>query len=243
MFTEEQLESATLDILENLGYERLNGYYIDRDYHSVFMEGNLFDDLRSINKEFDDSQIQEAIRTIKTLSQGNPVTDNKIFTKYLIEGVPVPVKTNTGYQHKNVKLIDFDNINSNHFQAIQQYTIIEYENKRPDIIIFINGIPIVVVELKSATDENATLEDAYNQLVRYREISIPSLFKYNQFLVISDGVMAKAGTITSPYSRFSDWKKVEEYDEVYENMPTHDILFKGMFRKDRLLDIIQNFII
>ena len=243
MFTEEQLEDATLTILENLGYERLNGYSIDRDYHSVFMDNNLFDDLRAINKDFDDIQIQEAIKSIKTLSHGNPIEDNKTFTKYLLEGVPVQVKTNTGYQYKNVKLIDYQNINNNHFQAIQQFTIIEFDEKRPDIIIFINGIPLVVIELKTVTNEDVTIEDAYKQLTGYRNVTIPTLFKYNQFLVISDGVTAKAGTITSPYSRFSDWKKVEEDDEIYENMPTHETLFNGMFRKDRLLDLIQNFIL
>ena len=243
MFNEEQLEDATLNIFEELGYERLNGYNIDRDYHNVFMENNLFDDLCRINKDFTDSQIQDAIKTIKTLSHGNPVEDNKICTRYLLEGVPVQVKTNNGYQYKNVKLIDFDNINANHFQAINQYTIIEFDTKRPDIIVFINGIPLVVIELKTATNEDVKLEDAYTQLTGYRNVYIPSLFKYNQFLVISDGVTAKAGTITSPYSRFSDWKKVEANDEVYENMPTHETLFNGMFKKDRLLDIIQNFIL
>ena len=243
MFNEEQLEDATLNIFEELGYERLNGYNIDRDYHNDFMENNIFDDLCRINKEFNDSQIQDAIKTIKTLSHGNPIEDNKIFTRYLLEGVPVQVKTNNGYQYKNVKLIDFNNINANHFQAINQYTIIEFDTKRPDIIVFINGIPLVVIELKTATNEDVKLEDAYTQLTGYRNVYIPSLFKYNQILVISDGVTAKAGTITSPYSRFSDWKKVEAYDEVYENMPTHETLFYGMFKKERLLDIIQNFIL
>ena len=108
MFNEEQLEDATLNIFEELGYERLNGYNIDRDYHSVFMDDCLFDDLCKINKDFNDSQIQEAIKTIKTLSHGNPIEDNKTFTRYLLECVPVQVKTNTGYQYKNVKLVDFD---------------------------------------------------------------------------------------------------------------------------------------
>ena len=243
MFTEEQLEDITLNILENLGYERINGYNLDRDYHSVFMDNALFDDLCRINQDFNDSQIQEAVKTIKTLSHGNPIEDNKTFTRYLLEGVPVQIKTNSGYQYKNIKLIDFNNIDNNHFQAVQQFTIIEFDTKRPDIIIFINGIPLVVVELKTAVNESVKLEEAYNQLTGYRTVYIPSLFKYNQFLVVSDGVTAKAGTITSPYSRFSDWKKIEDSDEVFENMPTHETLFNGMFRKDRLLDIIQNFIL
>ena len=243
MFNEEQLEDMTMQLLSELGYECKNGYDIERDYHSVFNDATLFDDLANINKDFTDEQINEAIKTIKNLTYNNVVEDNKEFTKYLLQGVPVEIKTNTGYQYKNVKLIDFDDINNNHFQAINQFTIIEFEQKRPDIILFVNSIPLVVIELKTATNEEVKLENAYNQLWRYREMSIPTLFRYNQFLVISDGVTAKAGTITSPFSRFSDWKKIEDTDEVKENMDTHITLFKGMFRKDRLLDIISNYIL
>ena len=243
MFTEEQLEDMTMSLLDKLNYECKNGYDIERDYHSVFYDDTLFDDIANINRDFTDEQINEAIKTIKNLTYNNVVEDNKEFTKYLLQGVPVEVKTNTGYQYKNVKLIDFDNVENNHFQAINQFTIIEFEQKRPDIIIFVNSIPLVVIELKTATNEDVKLEDAYLQLHKYREVSIPSLFRYSQFLVISDGVTAKAGTITSPYSRFSDWKKVEDTDVVTENMPTHETLFNGMFRKDRLLDLIGNYIL
>ena len=243
MFTEEMLEEMTMNLLLELGYDCKNGYEMDRDFHSVFDDNTLFDSISNINRDFNEEQIYEAIKIIKNLTQNNVVEDNKEFTKYLLQGIPVEVKTNNGYQYKNVKLIDFDNINNNHFEAINQFTIIEFEQKRPDIIIFINGLPLVVVELKTATNEDVKLEDAYLQLHKYREISIPSLFRYNQFLVISDGVTAKAGTITSPYSRFSDWKKVEDTDIVTENMPTHETLFNGMFRKDRLLDLIGNYIL
>jgi len=243
MFTEEQLEDMTMTLLSNLYYECKNGYDIERDYHSVFLNDTLFDDISKINKNFTADQINEAIRIIKNLNQNNVIADNKEFTKYLVQGVPVEVKTDSEYQYKNVKLIDFENINDNHFQAINQFTIIEFEQKRPDIIIFVNSIPLVVIELKTATNEEVKLEDAYNQLWRYREMSIPTLFKYNQILIISDGVTAKSGTITSPYSRFSDWKKIEENDIVTENMATHESLFKGMLRKDRLLDLINNYIL
>lgn len=243
MFNEKQLEDMTMSLFKNLNYECKNGYDLDRDYHSVFCDDTLFNDIANINRSFTDEQINEAIKIIKNLTHNNVVEDNKEFTKYLLQGVPVEVKTNTGYQYKNVKLIDFDDIENNHFQAINQFTIIEFEQKRPDIIIFINSIPLVVIELKTATNEDVNLKDAYNQLWRYREMSIPTLFRYNQFLVISDGVTAKAGTITSPYSRFSDWKKIEDTDEVRENMDTHLTLFNGMFRKDRLLDLIENYIL
>ena len=243
MFNEEQLEDMTLSLFKNLSYECKNGYDLDRDYHSVFCDDTLFNDIANINKDFTDEQINEAIKIIKNLTHNNVVEDNKEFTKYLLQGVPVEVKTNTGYQYKNVKLIDFDDIENNHFQAINQFTIIEFEQKRPDIVIFVNSIPLVVIELKTATNEDVNLKDAYNQLWRYREMSIPTLFRYNQFLVISDGVTAKAGTITSPYSRFSDWKKIEDTDEVRESMDTHLTLFNGMFRKDRLLDLIENYIL
>ncbi|MCM1370714.1 MAG: type I restriction endonuclease subunit R [Clostridium sp.] len=243
MFNEEQLEDMTMLLLCDLGYDCKNGYDIERDYHSVFTEDSLFDDLANINRDFTDDQINEAIRIIKNLNQSNVVEDNKEFTKYLLQGVPVEVKTSSGYVFKNVKLIDFDNIYNNHFQAINQFTIVEFEQKRPDIIIFVNSIPLVVVELKTATNEDVKLEDGYLQLHKYREISIPTLFRYNQFLIVSDGVTAKAGTITSPWSRFSDWKKIEDTDSVTENMPTHEKLFKGMLRKERLLDLIGNYIL
>ncbi len=243
MFNEEQLEDMTMQLLSKLGYECKNGYEIERDYHSVFNDETLFRDLAFINPSFTDAQIYEAIKIVKNLPCSSVIEDNREFTKYLLQGVPIEVNVDGNYQYKNVKLIDFVNVNNNHFQAINQFNIIEFERKRPDIIIFVNGIPLVVIELKTVTNEEVKLEDAYNQLWRYKEISIPTLFRYNQFLIISDGVTAKAGTITSSYSRFSDWKKIDDNDEVKENMDTHLTLFKGMLRKDRLLDIINNYIL
>jgi type I restriction enzyme R subunit len=126
MFDEDQLEEMTMDLLLELGYDCKNGYELDRDFHSVFDEDVLFDSVANINREFNDEQINEAIRIIKNLTQNNLVEDNKEFTKYLLQGVPVEVKTNNGYQYKNVKLIDFDHIDNNHFEAINQFTIIEF---------------------------------------------------------------------------------------------------------------------
>lgn len=244
MFNEETLEKITMEMLEKLEYECINGYEMKRtDFSKVLLEDDLVQAIEKINKSIKDEQIQEAVRIIRNLDHNNTILNNKQFTKYLLEGISVPIQENRETRYKTVKIIDFDNIFNNTFKAINQYTIIEHSEKRPDIIIFINGMPLVVVELKSTVREEVKLEDGYNQLKGYQEVHIPSLFYYNQFMIVSDGVQARAGTITSPWSRFSEWKKVEDKDEVKENMPTHQSLFNGMLRKDRLLDIINNFIL
>lgn len=244
MFDEETLEKVTMEMLEELEYECINGYEMERtDFSKVLLEDDLVQAIERINKGINDEQIQEAVRLIRNLDNNNTILNNKQFTKYLLEGISVPIQENGETRYKTVKIVDFDNISNNTFKAINQYTIIEHSEKRPDIIIFINGMPLVVVELKSTVREEVKLEDGYYQLKGYQEVHIPSLFYYNQFMIVSDGVQARAGTITSPWSRFSEWKKVEDKDEVKENMPTHQSLFNGMLRKDRLLDIINNFIL
>lgn len=244
MFDEETLESVTMEILQDLRYECINGYEMKRiDFSKVLLEEDLLDAIERMNKGIEFEQIQEVIKTIRNLDNNNTILNNKQFTKYLLEGISVPIQEDGETKYKTIKIIDFENIQNNIFKAINQYTIIEHSEKRPDIIIFINGMPLVVVELKSTVREDVKLIDGYNQLKGYQEVHIPSLFYYNQFMIVSDGVQAKAGTITSPWSRFSEWKKVEDTDEVLENMPTHKTLFNGMLRKDRLLDIISNFIL
>lgn len=244
MFDEQTLEKITMEKLEKLEYECINGYEMERtDFSKVLLENDLVQSIGKINKGIKDEQVQEAIRLIRNLDNNNTILNNKQFTKYLLEGISVPIQENGETRYKTVKIVDFDNISNNIFKAINQYTIIEHSEKRPDIIIFVNGMPLVVVELKSTVREEVKLEDGYHQLMGYKEVHIPSLFYYNQFMIISDGVQARVGTITSPWSRFSEWKKIEDTDEVKENMPTHQTLFNGMLRKDRLLDIINNFIL
>lgn len=244
MFDEETLEKVTMEMLQNLGYECINGYEMERtDFSKVLLEEDIVQAIEKINNGIKLEQIQEAVRLIRNLDYNNTILNNKQFTKYLLEGIPVPIQENGETRYKTVKILDLDNIQNNTFKAINQYTIIEHSEKRPDIIIFINGMPLVVVELKSTVREDVKLIDAYHQLKGYQEVHIPTLFYYNQFMVVSDGVRARAGTITSQWSRFSEWKKIEDSDEVLENMPTHQTLFNGMFRKDRLLDIISNFIL
>lgn len=244
MFDEETLEKVTMEMLRNLEYECINGYEMERtDFSKVLLEEDVVQAIEKINKGIKSEQIQEALRLIRNLDHNNTILNNKQFTKYLLEGISVPVQENGETKYKTVKILDLDNIQNNTFKAINQYTIIEHSEKRPDIIIFINGMPLVVIELKSTVREEVKLIDGYHQLKGYQEVHIPTLFYYNQFMVVSDGVQARAGTITSPWSRFSEWKKTEDADEVLENMPTHQTLFNGMFRKDRLLDIISNFIL
>lgn len=244
MFDEETLESVTIEILQGLGYECINGYEMKRtDFSKVLIEEELINAIKRINKGIDFEMIQEVIRTVRNLDNNNTILNNKQFTKYLLKGISLPIQENGETRYKTIKIVDFNNISNNTFKAINQYTIIEHSEKRPDIIIFINGLPLVIVELKSTVREDVKLIDGYNQLKGYQEVHIPTLFYYNQFMIVSDGVQARAGTITSPWSRFSEWKKIEADDEVTENMPTHKALFYGMLRKDRLLDIINNFVL
>jgi type I restriction enzyme R subunit len=244
MFDEETLEKVTMEMLQELGYKCINGYEMQRtDFSKVLLEEDLVQAIEKINKGIQNEQIQEAVRLVRNLDHNNTVLNNKQFTKYLLEGISVPIQENGETKYKTVKIVDFDNTSNNTFKAINQYTIIEHSEKRPDIILFINGLPLVVVELKSTVREEVKLIDGYNQLKGYQEVHIPSLFYYNQFMIVSDGVQARAGTITSPWSRFSEWKKVEDTDEVRENMPTHQTLFNGMLEKHRILDIINNFIL
>lgn len=244
MFKEETLENITMEILKELEYECINGYEMERtDYSKVILEEDLRNAIYKINDNVTDEQVTEVVRQIKNLEHNNTILNNKQFTKYLLEGCQVPINENGETRYKTIKIVDFNNISNNTFKAINQYTIIEHSEKRPDIIIFINGLPLVVVELKSTVREEVNLEDGYHQLKGYQEVHIPTLFYYNQFMVVSDGVQARAGTITISWSRFSEWKKIEADDEVTENMPTHKTLFYGMLRKDRLLDIINNFVL
>lgn len=243
MFDEETLEKITMEMLASLEYECISGYEIERDFTKVLLEKDLINTIEKLNPNIKNEQTSEVIRLIKNLDNNNTILNNKQFTKYLLEGISVPVQENGETKYKTIKILDLDNINNNIFKAVNQFTIIEHSEKRPDIILFVNGLPLVVIELKSTIREEVKLIDGYNQLKGYQEVHIPTLFYYNQFMIVSDGVQARVGTITSPWSRFSEWKKVEAYGEVKENMPTYKTLIEGMLRKDRLLEIISNYIL
>ena len=169
MVDEKLLEKITIDILHDLDYECINGYEMKRtDFSQVILEEDLKEAIKKINANIDEDKIQEVIKQIKNLEYNNTILNNKQFTKYLLEGCQVPINENGDTRYKTIKIVDFNNISNNIFKAINQYTIIEHSEKRPDIIIFVNGLPLVVIELKSTFREEVKLIDGYNQLKGYQ---------------------------------------------------------------------------
>ena len=248
MFTEESFENVVIDYLKELNYDYIHGSNLTRDNKEVLLLENLKTNLININKEIPESSIDYAIKKIQNFETNDVFTNNKLFHKYLTEGIEITEFINGKTVYHTVKLIDFDNIKNNEFLVVNQLEIVEDDIKKiPDIIVYVNGIPLVCMELKSTSREEVNIEDAYKQLMNYKEVHIPSLFYYNAFLVISDGVNTKAGTITAPFNRFMEWKKINIEDEVKDTLGVNyknlDTLLYGMFDKERFLDIIKNFIL
>lgn len=251
-FTEDLLEEATIEILQNLGYDyafgpdiSLGGTYEERkDYREVILVNRVRDSLYRINRDLPEEALEEAYRQIITFNSPMLEENNRHFHKLLTEGIEVSFMENGQPRTKNAKIIDFvqETMDRNEFLVVNQFTIVENEERRPDLIIFVNGLPLVLIELKSASDENVGIESAYNQIQTYKK-DIQSLFNYNAFCILSDGINAKAGTITSNEERFMNWRSID--GEVIEPLskPQYEVLFNGMLAKERLLDIIQNFIL
>ena len=248
MFTEESFENVVIEYLKELNYDYIHGSNLTRDNKEVLLLKSLKTNLININKEIPESSIDYAIKKIQNFETNDVFTNNKLFHKYLTEGIEITDFINGKTAYHTIKLIDFDNIENNEFLVVNQLEIVEDDIKKiPDIIVYVNGIPLVCMELKSTSREEVNIEDAYKQLMNYKEVHIPSLFYYNAFLVISDGVNTKAGTITAPFNRFMDWKKINMEDEVIDTLGVDyknlDTLLYGMFDKERFLDIIKNFIL
>ncbi len=238
MFNEEQVELGIIEQLESLGYNHVFGPDIDRDYHETVIKDKLYDSLFKINEGITVDIADEVYRKVRNLNSIELTLANYEFSRMLYRGVEVPLSGDKTY---TCKLIDRDNVLNNDFTVVNQYTIEGFKTKRPDVIVFVNGIPLVVFELKSATKENTTIENAYNQIKNY-QMDIKSLFEYNAFSVICDGVNAKLGTITSDLTRYMTWKSIDG-EKPEENINQVDILIQGVFRKERLIDIIINFIV
>lgn len=251
-FYESQLEEAALEWFEELGYELVfgpdiapEGEYPEReDYSDVILAERLKDALSRINPKMPASAIEEAFRQITIPQSPSLLMNNKLFQKMITDGVDVQVKqADASYRTEKVYVFDYDKPLNNELMVVNQFTILEHGvEKRPDIIVFINGIPLVVVELKSAIDENVDISDAYNQLQAYKSV-IPSLFTYNSFMVTSDGINARAGTLTSDEDRFMAWRTIDGDGTAPVSIPQLEVLIKGMFQRDRFLDIIKHFIL
>lgn len=239
-FNESSYEKSIVELLESLGYTHLYGPDVKRDTRNPLYEEQLRSSLESINPKLPAVAIDEAIMKIKEYEAGSLVSKNEIFTDYIQNGVTVSFQKNGEEVNEIVRLVDYDSPAKNSFIVANQWTYEEDETKRPDVVIFLNGMPVVVMELKSPKADSVTIDDAYQQIQNYKK-SIESFFIYNAFCIISDQSQTKAGTITASIDRFMEWKTV---DGDYEDTRFADFttLLKGMFAKDRFLDILHNFI-
>src|SRR5665648_497534 len=196
--------------------------------------------LTMINPKMPSDAIEDAFRQIITPQSPSLIMNNKVFQKMITYGIDVQVKqVDASYRTEKVYVFDFEKPLNNEFMVANQFTIVEHGvEKRPDVIAFVNGIPLVVIELKSASDENVDITDAYNQLQTYK-MTIPSLFTYNSFMVTSDGINARAGTLSSDENWFMAWRTIDGDDIASISIPQLEVLIKGMFDKERFLDIIK----
>ena len=240
-FREEDYEKSLIELFQNdLEYEYVYGPDIERDFYSPLYEEVLIESLYRINHGATNDAIQDALFKLKNFENGELVQKNAIFMDYLQNGIPVRYFVDGEERSSIVYLVDYKNPENNSFIVANQWTFIENSNKRPDLILFLNGLPIVLMELKSPSHEETDASEAYRQLRNYMQ-EIPSMFIYNAICVMSDQLISKAGTITSGEDRFMEWKTK---DGDYENTQyaQFDTFFEGIFQKERLLDIIKNFI-
>ena len=240
MHSEGMYENALMSLFENLGYETLYGPDIARDYRVPVNEPQMRFALTLVNPTKPNVAIDEAIRKVMSIDTGDLVQKNEKFMDYLQNGVEGTYANDGEMVHDIIYLIDYFNTSRNKFQAVNQWTYQEYSEKRADIIIFINGLPLVLIELKSPSREETDASAAYRQIRNYIK-EIPSMFIYNAFCVMSDMECSKAGTITSNEDRYME---VKTKDGSYESTDAidYDTFFVGMFKQDRLLDILKNFI-
>jgi len=240
-FTEDMFEQAVIELFENMGYTHIYAPDMERDYSSPLLDSVLMDSLVKLNKGLPLDAITEAINKLRDFDTGSLLQKNMQFMDYLQNGIPVRYFVKGEERTSIVYLIDYKTVANNSFYVVNQFTYIENgNNRRPDIILFINGLPLVLMELKSPSKDEVNAENAYNQIRNYMQ-DIPSIFNYNAICVISDLTTNKAGTITSGLDRFMEWKTK---DGSYENtaLAQFDTFYEGMFDRERLLDIIKNFI-
>lgn len=239
-YTEENYENAILQLFEKLGYEYVYGPSVERDYSDPLFSSKLRLSLSAINPNLPIEAIDEAIYKIRNFENNQLEIKNSVFCDYLQNGVEVSYRLNNEQKYDKVNLVDYANIENNSFIVSNQWTFVEHSEKRADIIVFLNGIPLVIIELKSPSREETDASAAYRQLQNYMR-EIPSIFAYNAFCVMSDMAETKAGTITASEDRFMAWKSVDGSYETTK-FADYNTFFTGIFEKRRFLDIIKNFI-
>ena len=240
IYTEADYEKSVIQLFQGMGYDYVYGPDIVRDFKSPLYDEVLEDYLERLNPSLHENARKDALYKLRNYENGELVQKNEVFMDYLQNGVPVRYFDNGEERSDIAYLVDYKNPDNNSFIIANQWTFIENSNKRPDVILFLNGLPVVLVELKSPSREETDVSEAYAQLRNYMK-EIPSMFIYNAICVMSDHLTSKAGTITSGEDRFMEWKTK---DGSYENTQyaQFDTFFEGMFQKERLLDIIKNFI-
>lgn len=241
-FTESAYENAIIELMhKNMGYDYLYGPDVTRDFQNPLLEDVLLESIARINTGTHKDAIKEALYKLKNFESGSLLQKNTVFMEYLQNGMDISYFEHGEQKYTHIKLIDYENTENNTFTVANQWTVVEFETKRPDVIVFVNGLPVVLIELKSCSRENTDASEAYRQVKNYMK-EIPSIFVYNAFCVLSDLATSRAGTITSGEDRFMEWKTVDgSYEETQIAM--FNVLFEGMFEKSRFLDIIQNFVL
>jgi len=250
VISEDHIEQIVIQEFIDLGYSYVNGADIspdgvaqERAYDEVVLKHRLRAAITRLNPTVPADAQEDALKKLLRSDSPNLFQNNYTIHKYLTEGVDVEYRKGDRIVGDKVWLIDYENPTNNEFLVVNQFTIIENNiNKRPDVILFINGIPLVVIELKNAVDENATIHSAFNQLQTYKK-SIPSLFLYNTLLVVSDGWEALYGSLTSPKQFFVPWKSINGKEVADEQIPQLEVMVKGMLNKKVLPDLIRHFIL
>ena len=240
LYKEANYENSIVELFRNMGYRHVYGPKIERDFYSPLYDEELIAALYRLNPSMPEAAIQDALYKLKNFENAELVQKNELFMNYLQNGIEVKYFVNDEECSGLVYLLDYKKPDNNRFVVANQWTFIENSNKRPDVILFLNGLPLVLIELKSPAREETDASEGYLQIRNYMQ-EIPSMFIYNCICVISDQLISKAGTITSGEDRFMEWKTK---DGSYENTQyaQFDTFFEGMFDKVRLLDIIKNFI-
>ena len=238
-FTEDSYEQTLISLFKEMGYQYECGYDVERDYRLPYHASDLREALQRLNPMLSAEVLNEAFRLVTNINEGTLEQRNEQLMDYLQSGVEVKYSEDGRSKTALVKLMDFENPQRNSFVVRNQWRVVEYEPIRCDMVVFINGLPLVVIELKSPSREETDEEDAYTQIKQYQQ-KCPSLFVYNAFNVTSDMLTTQAGTITAKRNRYMEWKSVDGKSETTE-IADYETFFNGIFQKERLIDILQNF--